>query len=358
MNISLDEIQGLDNEALGSLLLQKLRSASNQRARTKYQASHPKRRSRNKSTQNKNNSYRRRRRKMMERTFIGVDGEGAGDGQDHIYWLLRVGDHVLYHKDGSELQSLEILTWLADLGKEGICDNTIPISYYFDYDTTMILRHLPIRCFKELTTSPDTCLRSTCSHNRSVHFDSGPCTKCDCSKFVYPGNTIVWPDPDRTDKYIKISIRHRQLKVAWNDGKYITITDVADIFQSSFLTTIKLWQKQDDGPDLFTDDEIARIEYNKNRRGAFTIGFDQETLEYNAMECEMLCKIMTLFRQNCSENNLLPDNWTGPGRLAETVFRNVNLPTRDKLDIPALVAELAEYAYYGGRFEGIQFGES
>ena len=82
--------------------------------------------------------------------FVGVDGEGAGEGLDHIYWLLRVGDEALFTERGSNLHSLTILKWLADFGEKGFCKDFIPVGYYFDYDTTMILRSLPLKNLEEL----------------------------------------------------------------------------------------------------------------------------------------------------------------------------------------------------------------
>lgn len=297
------------------------------------------------------------RRSMLP--FIGVDGEGAGHGKDHIYWLLRVGDDVLCHKDGSELKSLEILTWLADLGKSKINNRGIPVGYYLEYDFTMILRHLPIKNLKELYGPANVCIRTTCNHSDKMHVgERGPCMtkECSCSRYIRTGNTIIWPDSQDTKHYIKVAVRHNQLKVAWNDGLYFTVTDVADNFQSSFLNTILKWQTNEDGTKLITDDEIERIRTNKERRSSFEIGFDQETYNYNKLEVDLLSRIMTRFREVCAESDLIPDMWTGPGRLAEKIFKNVKLPEKKDLNISPFIEGLAEYAYYGGRFEGIHFG--
>jgi DNA polymerase type B, organellar and viral len=304
---------------------------------------------------------RKRRVRLEKRTtpkpFIGVDGEGAGAGEDHIYWLLRVGEATLYHDDGSALKSLEILKWLADLGEAGINDRNIPVGYFFDYDTTMILRGLSPRQIKELYTSSDFCLKKTCKHARELHWKTyGSCDVpgCDCRKCSYGGHTTIFLDRDAPDpeahNCIQVMLRPKQLIVNWYKKKKFTVTDVAEFFQTSFLKTLDKW-------DVATPTETEIIRINKERRGNFQIGFDQETFDYNTLECELLSRIMEEFRVMCFANNLAPDMWTGPGRLAETLFQLEHVPMLEELDIPPLIAKLSDYAYYGGRAEGILYGE-
>lgn len=142
----------------------------------------------------------------------------------------------------------------------------------------------------------------------------------------------------------------RQFKVKWFGKQFLTITDVADFFQSSFLKTLEKWQ-------IATPEEFERIRVNKERRAYFEYGYDQETFEYNQLECDLLAKLMEEFRAMCFSQGLHPDMWTGPGRLAECVFELENVPKRVDLDIPPMIEDLCNYAYYGGRAEGICYGE-
>lgn len=303
-------------------------------------------------------SEKRKKRLSEEKPFIGVDGEGAGEGLDHIYWLLRVGDKALYNEDGNLLNTTKILKWLADLGEEGLNDRCIPVAYFFNYDISMILRYLPDKNLRELFWQPDECLKRSCKHKRSEHWKNyGSCflENCNCKKFQAGGQTTVFLDNDLPDvdkkNCIQIQVRHQQLKVRWWRKPFLTITDVSEFFQTSFLKTLDKWQ-------IATPEEYERIKVNKERRAYFEYGFDQETFDYNTLECELLAKLMEEFRRVCFESGLHPDMWTGPGRLAECVFEMEGVPQRSELDIPPMIENLCNYAYYGGRTEGILFGET
>ena len=295
-----------------------------------------------------------------QKPFVGVDGEGAGNGIDHIYWLLRVGDHALWHEDGSELQSIEILKWLADLGAAGINERFIPVSYFFDYDTTMILRHLPVKNLNELMYSAPICVRNSCRHNKLEHlagYKNCSVEGCECFTYLRGGESTIFLDNTPNDNYIRVKVQHRQLKVAWAHSSFFTVTDVADFFQTSFVKTLEKWQRgEDNEPDICTDEELDRIRVNKDRRSSFEIGFDIETFEYNEMECKLLTEIMSRFRKMCYNYGIYPDMWTGPGRLAEDLFKTEKVPPRSNVDIPPFIEKLSDIAYFGGRAEGIHFG--
>lgn len=301
----------------------------------------------------------REKKKMhtsLQKPFIGVDGEGAGDGFNHIYWLLRIGERALWHEDGSELNSLELLKWLAQLGSAGIMDQFIPVSYFFDYDTTMILRHLPDKNLKELNYNGIICQRRSCLHSKQSHvkgYNACFMPDCKCPSLIRGGQTTIFLG----EKYINIRLSHRQIKVGWNKEPGITITDVGDLFQTSFLKTLEKWQHVEGEADLCTNEELERIRINKERRGSFTIGFDLETFDYNKLEVELLEELMERFRKMCYSQGVFPDMWTGPGRLAEDIFKSENVPMRKDISLPPFIEMLSDYAYYGGRMEGIHFGE-
>ena len=305
-----------------------------------------------------------RKNAELTKPFIGVDGEGAGDGLSHIYWLLRVGNDALYHEDGSELDSIEILMWLADMGAANINAEFIPVSYFFDYDTTMILRHLPVKNLQELMYDKPACVRSNCHHSPSLHLNGySRCSidGCNCRRYIRGGETTLFLDGERyKDKppYLRIRLQHRQLKVAWPNLPYFTVTDVADLFQTSFVKTLEKWKDGGDEEEVLVSLEtLERVRANKERRSSFEIGWDQETFEYNKIECELLAALMGRFRKMCYDAGIYPDMWTGPGRLAESLFQTEGVPPRKALDIPPFIEELADVAYFGGRAEGIQFGE-
>jgi hypothetical protein len=300
---------------------------------------------------------KRVKRLSETKPFVGVDGEGAGEGLDHIYWLLRVGDETLYHPTGRNLTTIETLKWLANLGESGLNDRCIPVGYYFGYDVSMILRYLPEKNLRELFNTSDDCLKKNCKHNRNNHWKNyGSCIvqNCSCRRFQTSGHTSLFLDHDMPDankrNCIQIQVMGRQFKVKWFKKQFLTITDVADFFQSSFLKTLEKWQ-------IASPEELETIRINKERRAYFEYGYDQQTFDYNTLECELLAKLMEEFRSMCFSEGLYPDMWTGPGRLAECVFDLENVPKRADLDIPPMIDNLCNYAYYGGRAEGIVYGE-
>ena len=86
-------------------------------------------------------------RKIVDtKLFVGVDGEGGNificspDGtvtKHHEYYLIRVGSHML--RSDNALGTHDILDFLVSLP---YTDRNIYVSYFFEYDVTMILRDL------------------------------------------------------------------------------------------------------------------------------------------------------------------------------------------------------------------------
>src|SRR4051794_11600067 len=90
---------------------------------------------------------RRELRPGVVRDFVGVDGEGGNDDRRHYYYLLRAGQHVL--ETGKPLDVWECLEFLTRLPK-----GPIYVSYFFDYDTTQILRSLPVEILGRILDRP------------------------------------------------------------------------------------------------------------------------------------------------------------------------------------------------------------
>lgn len=268
----------------------------------------------NRATERANGTGRYQSAKDWE--FRGVDGEGGNVpdpnalfGMRHQYLSLRVGPNLL--QTGNPLSWQECLSFLSEQPKRYIY-----VSYFFDYDVTMIIRTMPKDRAKRLLSRH---LRTT-QHGDVMPLDIG----------------------DFQIDYLP----HKEFKVRRKGASHWTvISDVGQFFQTSFLKTLEKW-------NVGTPEEREMIRVGKEHRSEF--GEHTKEIEaYNALECLLLEQLMTDFRAVCWETGYVPKKWQGPGNLASAMLQAHSIPKRD--DIPILknasFRELAQAAYYGGRFE-------
>lgn len=255
-------------------------------------------------------------RGLALRPFAGVDGEGGNlpidgllFGKSHEYLLLRAGAYKL--ETGRPLSWTECLSFLSDLPK----DRTY-IAYYFDYDVTMILRTAPWECVRKL-------------------FHKGK------SPFM----------PTRFGDYEVRYLPHKEFAVRRvGQTAYTVVSDCGPFFQQSFVKSLEDWQ-------IGTVEERAAIAEGKALRGDFE-ALDADTDRYNELEIRLLEELMTQYAETCEEVGYLPGKWQGPGWLATAILRKHEVPRSS--DTPVcdndLLMNLANEAYYGGRFEITRVG--
>lgn len=252
--------------------------------------------------------------------FVSVDGEGGevedeqmslfGPGKTrHEYLLLRAGNEVL--ETGKPLTWYECFKFLASLPPK--CNY---VSYFFDYDSTMMIRGLtPERLHRLLRRD-----RPLGKNNQILPLDVGP------FQIDYlPG---------------------KEFKVRWTDGgEWVVVQDVGTFFQTSFIKTLDKWK-------IGTDEERQMIREGKALRSEFGQLTD-EIRFYNALECKLLSELMQQFREICKQLGYLPSRWEGPGLLATAAFRKHKIPRSKDLEIMknGELLQFARSAYYGGRFE-------
>lgn len=284
--------------------------------------------------------------KRHQKPFAGVDGEGGDievDGvKSHQYLLLRAGDFTYEEDDGSPLKTEKILRFLCMLPRDKEY-----VSYFFDYDVTMILRTLPAERLVRL-------LDQNC---RRV--PGKPCN-------TYPvnwGRYQIEYMPRKEFKVRRCEVMRTADGAELKWGPWLMISDTGSFFQSSFVKTLKNWfGTEKDGvwvaetPSI--GQTIAKIEEGKLQRAEFGAVTEEERA-YNHMECEMLSLLMERYREMCTRNDIYPNKFQGPGNLVSAVMRRVRLPRNIELDIWERLPEfvrMANAAYYGGRFETAQFG--
>lgn len=255
------------------------------------------------------------------REFRGVDGEGGNVpesgtlfGVRHQYLSLRAGPDLL--ETGEPLSWHECLAFLADLDPAYIY-----VSYFFDYDITMIIRTLP----------EERARRLLYPHLRTK----------EGAQFALPLDLTA---PDGREYQIDY-LPHKEFKVRRIGGPWVYISDTGQFFQGSFLSSLKKWE-------IGTEDEQEMIRKGKLMRADFT-EFTEETRAYNALECVLLEQLMTNFRAVCEETGYVPKKWQGPGYLASAMLARHGVPKRDEIPILKNISFrlLAQAAYYGGRFE-------
>jgi DNA polymerase family B len=275
--------------------------------------------------------YQERVRSSKRAPFVGVDGEGGdfhGNG-GHEYLLLRAGDDVL--ETGSPLTTLQCLDFLAGLPK-----GRVYVSFFFDYDVTMMLRSMqPERLERLLNPS----LRR-----------KNPCSQ------AYPVDWGVYQIDYVPRKEFRV--RRRKKGEAWT-----IINDVGTFFQEAFAKLLENNEVDGALPKWFSDEpELAETIYNiavgKGQRAEFGPMTDYER-EYNRLECELLARMMEKYRDMCDRLDLRPAKWQGPGQLVTAFFKREKFPRHSELEIYDQIPDFVAFAnngFYGGRFEDCIFG--
>jgi len=262
---------------------------------------------------------RKKAARAQRRPFVGSDGEGGDIAGRHEYLLLRVGDSV--YEPGRPINAEGALDFLSRLpsGKEYV-------SYFFDYDVTMILRDLPPGRLRRLLD------RESRTFERMLPIPVG------------------W-------KHFEIDylprkefrVRRRKTQNEWTP--WVVINDVGTFFQSAFLTAIKRW-------NIGNEELWSMIGAGKEGRATFG-AMTEETRLYNGLEIELLEDLMEGFRRLCEETGYVPRHWQGPGNIAAAMFARHGIPPTRELEglLPAGLLGMAQAAYYGGRFETTAVGD-
>ncbi len=255
----------------------------------------------------RNNRMNRR----LSLPFVGVDGEGS----EGAYLLLRAGDDYLH--TGSNLSFVDCMDFLCDLPP-----GFTYVAYFFDYDVSMMTRHLPAERLNRLMNPS---LRTNPKNGYQAPVDIGA---------------------------FQIDYRStREFKVRRAGTKsWTVINDVGAFFQCSFVKALTSW-------GIGSPDELAKVKAGKDMRQDFTT-MDAEVIEYNNIECKLLAQLMTKFGAACRGINYLPHKWQGPGQLAASMLDYHGIPKRKDLEshIPLDLFEAGNKAYYGGRFEMTALG--
>ena len=281
----------------------------------------------------KQKDYKRdhkRSKAQEDRPFIGCDGEGCGTDEHgrQLYTLFRMGERELF-ADGRHLRTEELLQFICDQPR-----GSILVGFAFGYDVTMILRDLPEAQQRKLFLP---------------------------KVFAEGHSPFVWYKYFNIDylprQYLKVSRvkiergqdgAERRIPIK---GSQRIIYETFGFFQKSFLKVIEEFEV-----GTLAQREEIRIE--KDRRSSFSSITDRER-QYCALECEFLAELMEKLRGYCHAAGIVPRTWSGAGKLAAALHKLHETPKGAEIRdlVPREVHDLANMAYYGGRFEITRVGK-
>lgn len=295
------------------------------------------------SARKHSNAKREKRSVVSNHRFVGVDGEGYTDafGRHHYITLSIAGGkdtgipgRTLY--TGKPLTTTECLTFLSELPVD---KKTVYVGFFFDYDSTMILRDMT-------ATSPEKAAELVNVKPRDEL------------------SRMVW-EPRKFGSYVKwrqfgidyvprkhLSIRRTtgidatSGKLLWSPA--VVVHDVRAFFQMSFVKALDTF-------DIGTLDQRALISSMKLERSNFDLSKAAEIITYSEMECVLLADMISLLRDRFMSVGLSPYPYEGPGPVAGSVLKQ-HVTGKERMEamrssIPDDVWDMAVKAYYGGRFE-------
>ncbi len=295
-----------------------------------------------------------------ERPFVGVDGEGGyvhdpwctlADlrwcGCRQYYAALTVGDCTLRNPNGQPLTPWQCLEFLTAQPKD--CRY---VGYFFDYDSTHILRGLPARATSGIL-HPE---RDLTPHDSLMTFVRDPVSGHLYGIRYIPRKllSVVRAGDPVTDEHGHLQF-HKPKKgrprVIRQNGRKIEIHDCAGYWQTSFLQALTTWE-------IGTSKERATIQQWKAQRNEFTLPLPDDVVAYNVLECRLLAKLMTRLDSVAEGLGIHQTAYFGAGALAEALLDKHNV-ARYLGDPASRCDELVHAincAYFGGRFESAVVG--
>lgn len=256
-------------------------------------------------------------RKKESRMFIAIDGEGVTDEKDvyeyvsngkrkrapkHLYTLLSTSTGHFIENYVSGLSTVDCFEFLLDLSTS--YKDAIFVGFAINYDINMMLRDLD-----EQT-----------------------------AKILWDEGSVDW------NSYRITWLPSKSFSVT--DGQHsVLVYDVFGFFQSSFITAL----------ENFGFEVPIEIKEGKFERKNFTAKQKEKTRKYNALECELLVKMMNKLRESMIECNFLPDRWHGAGAIASVMFKRARIDQHNAM--PQKWWKEIVAAYYGGRNQMLKQGE-
>ncbi len=239
----------------------------------------------------------------LAREFVAWDGEGVTRNGGHDYVLLANSDGHRLRTLTGRLGTESIFHWALSCARPGV----INVIYGASYDWN---------CWLADFTESEL-------------------------RFLYEHQAIRW------NGYL-VKWRRGKTFTLSSDGQSVTFYDVVSFFQTSFVNACDSYLG-----DRFTDREL--IVENKRLRSSFRAADLDEIQRYNDAELVNLVTLMVELRERLYGAGLKPSRWDGPGAVAVALMQREGVK-QSMMPHPAHVQDAARHAYFGGRFEVVQFG--
>lgn len=279
---------------------------------------------------------RKEAKAMIPSQFVGIDGEGITVADNvHLYTLLATSDRTsIFNQDG--LRTAPCLEYLFDVKRRNPA--AVFVSFYFSYDTNMILGNLHPESIFQLRKSGFCFIYDKTQTGRCIKIEYFP------RKFVTFTEGIRMITEAINDDGEVIKTRHfRQLNK-------IQIWDVFGFFQSSFVKALKQY-------DIGDKDVIDHIEAMKTVRSDFIDTDNASVAEYNQMECSLLVELMQRMDESLIKAGLKLRAWHGAGAVAGALMKKHGINKYiHRPEINSDHYNAVMHGYFGGRIQAVQLG--
>lgn len=227
--------------------------------------------------------------------FVGIDGEGWTDGDQHHYVLLAASTGA-WAFDPNGLSTVRCFEFLLELPRK-----TVKCGFGFNYDVNMMLKDVPLE----------------------------PLIK------LYKEGSTKW------SSYYLEWIPGKSFLIK-SHGRVAKIFDVFGFFQSSFVKALGKW-------NLTIPEDMEEM---KKARQSFDAGMKRLIIDYCLDECQSLVQLMDELENALNEVDLNVSNWIGAGAIASALMKQNNVREHHKYDSEWPNVEPSIFsAYFGGRVE-------
>ena len=259
----------------------------------------------------------------MERTYVGIDGEGVGR-DPHRYTLLAWSD-----KTGTDFETLEDKRGLSTVAclefLLAIPKRCKPFAFAFGYDLTKILTDLS---------------------DRALYYLFRP----ELRRGVYGPKPVLWNRYLLNLQGTKFTLtRMPRVGEKKNRVPKVVIWDVFKFFQSKFTKALETWK-------IAEADDIAAIEAMKNKRGSFSLEERGEIRKYCLSECREMARLAETLVTAHREAGLELKSFYGAGSTASVMLKSMGIDKMNRA-APEEMQDAVGRAFFGGRFEHSIIGE-
>lgn len=292
--------------------------------------------------------------------FVGVDGEGMGQGSHHRYVLLRAGTGDALENPGG-IHWQEAFEYLY--GAFQANPRAAYVGFFLGYDFTQILKTLPREPAWRLLTRAGRASRLPRDSTRHIRTYPVRQSNWEFDLLGFKRLDLRPRDPEcachmqqelpaQGPRIVRPPCPH--MKYPW-----MSICDAGPFYQQAFIDVInpRQWVDDPDGP-VCTEDEYELVEKGKRKRANAYLS--DEMRLYNSLENELLARTMRRLDKGFRGIgiNLRKNEWYGPGAAAQAWMRKEQIPKRTELKgiIPQWARDACQASYYGGWFEIFSHG--